>query len=200
MARSSIYSHNSTNEHTFSDRCANNALERLSEQLPKIDVMIIYLRPRQHPLSQPSLHFIVMTYVLVLCSDPQLSIHLRAHAHTHAHSFLFYSLYFFFALCSSSHLWCGLLSPVAGPSHLFSQLPSQKVSPYIYIHIYIYTYIYIYVYICIYIYVYIIYISNGLCLSTLPQRVLNTHMCGWLLLILKKVQTQVLCKTMVSWM
>ena len=30
------------------------------------------------------------------------------------------------------------------------------------------------------IYIYI-YISNGLCLSTLPQRVLNTHMRGWLL-------------------
>ena len=30
---------------------------------------------------------------------------------------------------------------------------------------------------CGYIY---IYISNGLCLSTLPQRVLNTHMRGWL--------------------
>ena len=34
-------------------------------------------------------------------------------------------------------------------------------------------------YICIY-----ICISNGLCLSTLPQRVLNTHMRGWLLLLL----------------
>ena len=34
---------------------------------------------------------------------------------------------------------------------------------------------------CVNIYVYIyIYISNGLCLSTLPQRVLNTHMRGWL--------------------
>ena len=30
---------------------------------------------------------------------------------------------------------------------------------------------------CIY-----IYISNGLCMSTLPQKVLNTHMRGWLLL------------------
>ena len=29
----------------------------------------------------------------------------------------------------------------------------------------------------VYIYTYI-YISNGLCLSTLPQRVLNTHMRG----------------------
>ena len=37
----------------------------------------------------------------------------------------------------------------------------------------------IYIYICIH-----IYISNGLCLSTLPQRV---------------VQTQVICTTMVSW-
>ena len=30
------------------------------------------------------------------------------------------------------------------------------------------------------IYTYIIYISNGLCLSTLPQRVPNTHMRGLL--------------------
>ena len=50
----------------------------------------------------------------------------------------------------------------------------------------------------LYIYIYI-YISNGLCLSTLPQRVLNTHMRGWLLLLLKKVQTEVICTTMVSW-
>ena len=48
---------------------------------------------------------------------------------------------------------------------------------------------------CIYIYIK----SNGLCLSTLPQRVLNTHMHGWLLWLLKKVQTQVICTTMVSW-
>ena len=27
--------------------------------------------------------------------------------------------------------------------------------------------------------------SNGLCLSTLPQKMLNTHMRGWLLLLLK---------------
>ena len=51
----------------------------------------------------------------------------------------------------------------------------------------------------IYIYIFT-YISNGLRLSTLPQRVLNTHMRGWLLWLLKKVQTQVICTTMVSWM
>ena len=45
-----------------------------------------------------------------------------------------------------------------------------------------------------------IYISNGLCLSTLPQRVCSTRTCAddcynsW-----KKIQTQVICTTMVSW-
>ena len=41
------------------------------------------------------------------------------------------------------------------------------------------------IYIVIYIYIYI-YISKGLCLSTLPPTVLNTHMRVWLLLLLKK--------------
>ena len=41
-----------------------------------------------------------------------------------------------------------------------------------------------YILICI-IYIYI-YIPNGLCLSTLPEWVLNTHMRGLLLLLLKK--------------
>ena len=44
-----------------------------------------------------------------------------------------------------------------------------------------------------------IYISNGLCLSTLPQRVLNTHMSGWLLWLLNKVRTQVICTTMAKY-
>ena len=37
-------------------------------------------------------------------------------------------------------------------------------------------------------------ISNGLCLSTLPQRVRNTHMRGWLLLLFKeRPHSLVLC-------
>ena len=65
------------------------------------------------------------------------------------------------------------------------KIHQKQLAPKQHIHIYVYTVNWRSYAKLLYIYVYI-YISNGLCFSTLPQRVLNTHMRGWLLLLLKK--------------
>ena len=63
--------------------------------------------------------------------------------------------------------------------------------------VYVCPLVYIYVYIGVSLFVRSIYIIyNGLCVSTLPQRVLNTQMRGYCW----KIQTQIIYATMVPWM